>query len=320
MLLIMTYLFPVSSLKNTIFENEGCIQSFKENDILISNDEKKADIFITRDLYLQSYKIISFLTKTSQYKGQSVLVWTHEPRFCKTSEEIISIPGHPLIHIMNMYTKNVYFSNFSFYGKNVDRLLEGISDIEFSRRPIVGLASYVSEKNQKTVIGGVDIDLTVKRQKLLLDGYRMGVVDIYGKNWPDHISTSESRGPGWHDKKLAILKDYQFNISLENTSFDYYCTEKIWDSIKSYCLPIYSSFNNKIYETFPKNSFLDFDEFDSNLELYRYIGKMSKKEYLERLNKCIHVFNDSYKKLDMKIESKKAINELVNKIRQIAVN
>jgi hypothetical protein len=216
-----------------------------------------------------------------------------------------------------MYTGNVYFSNFTFYGRNIDRIVPAVKDVAFSHKPIAGLATYVSEEKQPFVLNDIDIDLTVKRQKLLYEGYAAGVLDIYGRKWPDQISIAESRGPGWQNIKLGILQNYQFNIAMENTACNYYCTEKIWDSIKCHCLPVYSGFNNKIYDTFPKNSFIDYDEFGSNRELLLFIKNMSKQEYLSRLNVCIQTFNEVYSALDVKKEKQKALMAIANKVQSI---
>jgi hypothetical protein len=166
-------------------------------------------------------------------------------------------------------------------------------------------------------LNDLDIDLTVKRQRLLLAAYHAGIADIYGKGWPGQIAVAESRGQGWHSRKLEILKNYQFNLCMENTAFDYYCTEKIWDSIKSYCLPIYSGFNNRIYETFPDNSFVDYHKFRDKEELLLFVRNMSWQEYLERINRCISAFNQVFTTVDIKKEKRRSLDAIIDRVRNI---
>lgn len=312
----MTYLYAPEELKYTIFEEASCLQFLQQYGIEITKDVRKAHVFILRDLFQPMRARISTFIKSNPGINMPTLVWTHEPRFCLTDKDIIYIEDNP-VHIMNMYTGNVYFSNFTIYGRNIDRIVPAVKDVAFSPKPIAGLATYVSEEKQPFILHDIDIDLTVKRQKLLYEGYAAGMLDIYGRKWPGQISISESRGPGWHKIKLGILQNYQFNIAMENTACNYYCTEKIWDSIKSHCLPVYSGFNNKIYDVFPKNSFIDYDEFGSNRELLLFIKSMSKQEYLNRLNVCIQTFNDIYSVLDAKKEKQKALMAIADKVQSI---
>jgi hypothetical protein len=312
----MTYLYAFEELKYTIFEEPACLQFLQQQGIEITKDFRRADVIILRDLFPPTQSRISEWIKNNPVNRIPMLVWTHEPRFCRTSQHVIYIEDFP-VHIMNMYTGNVYFSNFTIYGRNIDRIVPPVNDVTFSQRPIAGLATYVLEERQSFVLNNIDIDLTIKRQCLLYEGYCSGMLDIYGKKWPGQISISESRGTGWHKIKLGILQNYQFNIAMENTAWDYYCTEKIWDSIKSHCLPVYSGRSNKIYENFPENSFIDYDEFDSNRELLLFIKNMSKQEYLNRLNVCIQTFNAIHSTLDVKKEKQRALMAIVSKIQSI---
>jgi hypothetical protein len=148
----------------------------------------------------------------------------------------------------------------------------------------------------------------------------MGLVDVYGRFWPDNIALSESRAGDWHTTKLNILKNYQFNICLENTNFDYYCTEKIWDSISSGCLPIYFGQGNRIYEDFPKDSFLDYAKFDDAHTLFEAIRDMSPQEYCLRMNRCIEVYNRLSEKHDFVEQRALMLLKIVDKIAEITGN
>jgi hypothetical protein len=125
----------------------------------------------------------------------------------------------------------------------------------------------------------------------------LGKVDIYGKGWPDHVSLEDSRfqlkssEQFWGDRKLDILQQYHFNLCFENSTTNYYCSEKIWHSIMTGCLPIYYGEGNAIYEDFPRQSFIDYCDFSSPQELFDYIDRMEIDEYKERMNLCIETAN-----------------------------
>lgn len=315
----MLKLFPLTSLEHTIFEKKYCIDVLTKNSIEFTNNIYDANILLSREFSPFFFsKLNSFDPKIIANK--SILIWTHEPRFCKLEVEIMKTKTFPEFNIMNMYTRNVYFSNLTFYGHNVDRQLDYLEDVNFREKRIASLCRYVNENKQEIKIGGINIDLTVKRQNLALLGHEMGILDIIGKSWPNGIAKSESRNESWHAEKLEILENYQFNIAMENTSFDYYCTEKIWDSIKSYCLPIYSSFNNRIYELFPKDSFIDFDSFNTTFDLLMYIKNITKEEYLTRLNKCIYVNNKVFENVNLDFERNLAVESLILKLHHIGYN
>ncbi|MDR6784086.1 hypothetical protein ABIE26_002525 [Pedobacter africanus] len=313
----MIRLFPITSLNYNILNELSTHEFFKKNKIGFTDDINKSDIFVARRFDDEVFKIIDSWLASQSIKTRPILIWTHEPRFCKTDQhiqdDIISAP----IYNMNMYTKNVYFSNFSIYGSKIALKIPPMLDVSFSEKSICALATYVYEEKQRFVLNGIDIDLAIKRQNLIYDGYLKGKVDVFGRGWPKSIALSESRYDDRQMSKQKILQNYQFNICMENTSFPYYCSEKIWESIIGHCLPIYSSFNNAIYETFPEDSFIDYDKFENSQELYSYIDRLSKQDYLNRLNLCIDTFNRCYDEVDFEIEKQKSLEALVNKIRII---
>ena len=61
------------------------------------------------------------------------------------------------------------------------------------------------------------------------------------------------------------------------------------------CLPIYYGKNTKIYETFPKNSFIDVADIDSFPQLLNILENLSKNEFMQRYNKCVEVMSINYK-------------------------
>jgi hypothetical protein len=316
----MIKVFPISNLNHTVFQNFESLSYLNKRGVVITENIEEADFFIVRKLDRFLFDLIADWCLGYKIKCKPILVWTHEPRFCPTGQHILNNWFPEKVHIMNLYTHDVYFSNLTFYGKAIDRQLTAVTKVLFSSKPVAALATFLNTAERALIINEKNIDLSVKRQNLITDGYNEGMVEVYGKGWPDLIKISESRGAGWQESKIEILKNYQFNICLENTSYSYYCTEKIWDSIKSYCLPIYSSSNNKIYELFPRESFIDIDFFSSNSELFSYIKCITKDEYLNRMNTCIEVFNNLYLTTDFWGEKQKALDAIIGNLKFLYSN
>ena len=120
-------------------------------------------------------------------------------------------------------------------------------------------------------------------------GHEHNCLDIFGKGWPEKISKEDSRGGDWVGRKKMLMSGYRFNLCFENTYAKNYITEKIWDSISNYCLPIYYG-QNGIYDLFPQESFIDYSQINDPEELFSFIKCMDSEEYVERMNKCIEVY------------------------------
>jgi hypothetical protein len=161
--------------------------------------------------------------------------------------------------------------------------------------------SQVAKITHEGVINNVVNEETSQVAKITHEGVINNVVKmckVWGKGWPDGLKEGESRSANnREEEKRKILRSGLFNVAIENTEVPFYITEKIWESIESYCLPIYWS-NSTIYQDFPVDSFIDAKTFYEKWgeqhwtdKLYKYIQQMTKREYIERLNRCIRTFN-----------------------------
>jgi len=78
------------------------------------------------------------------------------------------------------------------------------------------------------------------------------------------------------DDKLEVLRRYKFNICFENaTNVESYITEKIFDSFKAGCVPVYLGSSN-IDSLIPKKTFIDFRDFKTLNELNKYLVDMNE--------------------------------------------
>jgi hypothetical protein len=173
----------------------------------------------------------------------------------------------------------------------------GTRQIADGDRPIVVLSTYYDPKYYN---GNKYTTLPIRYQ-VIEEGVKQGLVDVHGKGWEKHpfvLCVDNSRNdPDRRESKSDVLKQYKFNICLENVDYPYYITEKIWESIKWGCLPIYYS-NHTIYESLPRNSFIDIREYEDKYglkegikKMYEDIKGMSDEEYQIRYGECLRGFN-----------------------------
>lgn len=88
-------------------------------------------------------------------------------------------------------------------------------------------------------------------------------VDVYG------------RGYNAINNKIEGLKDYAFQIVIENSKYDYYFTEKIIDCFRTGVVPIYWGCPS-IGDIFDSNGILSFDTYQ---ELYNILQTISLDKY-----------------------------------------
>ena len=259
-------------------------------------------------------RIRSILPFLAKFPFKRYLVYANEPRLTNLSKPQKQLaPLLAPVEIMSIYTGDVYWHNYHYLGSihydlkgsldvKIDRELPLLTsrEIENGRKPVAAYLSYRLNTDTSWVIDGVERDLEVARAKCALALHKAGICDVYGSNWPAGVAKESSgysseigaKAPWW-TSKLSNLAYYRYNVCLENTAADYYCTEKIWHAILAGALPIYWGRNSRIYELFPRNSFIDLAEFESNEHLADYIKALPESEYLDRNNQCREVFNRS---------------------------
>tara|TARA_X000000950_G_C13805880_1_gene615551 strand:+ start:18 stop:851 length:834 start_codon:yes stop_codon:yes gene_type:complete len=88
--------------------------------------------------------------------------------------------------------------------------------------------------------------------------------------------------------KIEFQKKYKFCIAYENSLTPGYTTEKILDSYKSNCIPIYYG-SETIKDDFNPETFINAHDFKNNNDLIDYIKKVDTDEslYNSYMNKCI---------------------------------
>ena len=84
----------------------------------------------------------------------------------------------------------------------------------------------------------------------------------------------------FNNNKIEYLRDFKFNICPENTISDGYITEKLFDSFKAGCIPIYSGDENIELDLINKNALLFYRACEDNSALLKEIEKLNKDDKL----------------------------------------
>jgi alpha(1,3/1,4) fucosyltransferase len=280
---------PVGKVDYTPFLADASRRFLAGQGVLITESARDADVLVSSRLK----DLLPHRIRHGKRKGY--LVWCQEPRWDTTiTPRIEPTLWLPSVTILNVYAGGVYLDNATIWEHCIDRelpMLE-VSDRDyFESRPARAAAIMGYVKADTTLrIGGRDIDLIARRQQIALLGHTRGLVDLYGRSWPMPVLSDKGEGH-WRERKHRTLLRYRFNICMENTVWPGYCTEKIWDSVRARCLPIYWGEGTNIYDDFPHDSFVDASRFESDEQIWNHVSSMDETEFSRRLNACSTVFN-----------------------------
>lgn len=84
----------------------------------------------------------------------------------------------------------------------------------------------------------------------------------------------------WRNSKSEIMQRYLFHLAFENQNTDDYVTEKLWLTLQSGTIPVYLGAPNIGEHFFPKNSFINVNDFSTTQELAHYLIEVANNETL----------------------------------------
>jgi len=285
----------------------------KNTNYKFTNNIDEADII----MHVSENLLIKFLNKyefLDKIRNKKFLVLCPEPRLSITRKSIVKY--HDInIYIMNGFTNNVFISPYRAINSILNVTNFDIKKMDSNKfhNKIVIIASVRHNLHNK-----IPEDLTKLRYDIAMQAYQRGIIHIYGSHWPRKVSRGKSR---FHKNvftiKLNILQGYYFNLCFENTNINNYVSEKIWHSIVSGCLPIYYG-NPWIYKIFPKNSFIDYNDYDTIGSMLDAITNMKWYEFKKRFDKCYNVISHISKK-DKQSQTIILKRNLLNKLNSIII-
>lgn len=145
--------------------------------------------------------------------------------------------------------------------------------------------------------------------------------DFYGYGWNMPVSLIQKLFPfliqnfksykGTVKSKWEVLPNYKFSICYENISDEYgWITEKIFDCLKSGCVPIYLGAIN-ICDYINPNLFIDKRNFKSYSELLNFLTNFSENDYKSFiLNSNEYLISLDFNKFSCDSFAKKIISTL----------
>jgi hypothetical protein len=206
-------------------------------------------------------------------------------------EGILDAPENHSVKL-STYVKKVFTWNDSLVDNSnfikilVPQQIEwpNVDSIPFSKKKLV--VNISSNKFSNNLL-----ELYSERRGLIkyLDKYHSDQFDLYGFGWNQPSNFLQKMAPFFckkyttyrviADDKAQIFSKYKFGIVYENASVPGYVTEKIFDCLRSNCIPIYLGAPN-IAELVPSNLFIDRRNFNSNRELLDFLLNIDEDEYL----------------------------------------
>jgi hypothetical protein len=103
------------------------------------------------------------------------------------------------------------------------------------------------------------------------------MLDVFGGGWPPDLNGYRGQ-PQPFDQKYTTLKKYKFNvITLPAVAKDY-IDEKILDSFLTLTIPVVLG-PNTLNDHFPKNTFININDFSDTNTLFEHLSNISDKEY-----------------------------------------
>lgn len=273
-----------------------------EEDIALVDDAAQAQVIVAALLE-------ELVPLMQQYQNQKkYLVWCDEPLWSNIFQKVemtrtgFMIDSATLIPVdaMNCFTGNVLSTNTHFLLDLYHLDLASFNRARGSNHgplPPSGarkIAAFLTYRNggfwdfrHPTGIFG----LNTLRSRVALEGALFGKVDVYGQGWPMNIARPEEEakqeGADLFWLKMNQYAQYKFALCFENTWSPYYVTEKIWQAILAGCLPIYyAGPQHTVYQDFPKQSFIDYADFEHPAQLFALVDAMTQEEYDRRMALC----------------------------------
>lgn len=127
---------------------------------------------------------------------------------------------------------------------------------------------------------GSDVREIYDERRMIIKYFAAKGFDLYGFGWDKANDSAVAVAyRGTVDDKKETLSQYKFAFCLENSIFQGYVTEKIFDSMFAGCVPIYYGAPD-VHDHIPRNAFIDLRDFKTYDDLHAFLRDMSEEVYL----------------------------------------
>lgn len=204
---------------------------------------------------------------------------------------------------LNLYLrifKNVYVHNTTLSNFNIDnrfryklkklywpmpykKVNKNLWEKKNRKNKLVIINSYQKPKNKFN-------ELYSFRLKSIIELGAHEFIDLFGKNWSNLTSRNKlwlfflknrknilSNYHGSVESKYQTLSLYNFALCIENTRFNGYISEKLFDAMYVGTIPIYYGAPD-INQYLPRNTFINFNDFKNINSLVKFIKSLNYKE------------------------------------------
>lgn len=261
------------------------------------------------DLYL--YADVPYLWQTQLWKR---IITTKEKNILFNFESPLVNPFSQ-IKILHTFFKDIYtwnedlLSNKKYHKFFVPQLSDGLNTnlVNFRKKKFLILV------NSKKDVPFIFTMLSPYKKNLYQE--RIRAIEYFSKTIPNDF---ELYGKGWDNPlpwnikeklfgatdyktykgelkgdKIKAMAGYKFSLCFENASAPGYITEKIFDSFKAKCIPIYWGAPD-VSKYIPKNCFVDFRDFNDYASLLEYLNNMSEIRYNKYIEEIDVFLKDKY--------------------------
>jgi hypothetical protein len=124
--------------------------------------------------------------------------------------------------------------------------------------------------------------------------------ELYGFDWNKSVTLSQrffsfltpfyKSYKGIVRDKSKVFSEFRFAIIYENSSVQGYISEKIFDCLRSKCVPIYLGAPN-ILSYIPASVFIDRNKFNSDIDLFQFLESIDENcfnKYLENIDNYLN--------------------------------
>lgn len=193
---------------------------------------------------------------------------------------------------------------------NFGEILEENFSKDKIKETIDNINSAKSKKNKfASLVASHDVPKI--RTEIFNEVNKIGKVSCAGKLLHNDDTLKNDFG----NNKIEYLRDFKFNICPENTISDGYITEKLFDSFRAGCIPIYSGDENIEMDLVNKNALLFYRACEDNSALLKEVEKLNKDD------KLFEAFQNQIKINDSMVDylwerREKILNRLENLINE----
>lgn len=260
------------------FEKEDFITPILKTKYNVVIDQKNPDVLF--------HSIFNRMSQTPKYKCKKVLILAENWRPSRFNSDY-SISFDP--HSETNFRLPLWQIYLLLWPELKDQLYNRLNHKEFKH---FGAFTVSNPSNQKR---NNDYDILKEYKR----------VESYGKVRRTSFKLDRlSQGVYWRDAKLKFFTDnpHKFMMAYENTSYPYYCTEKLMDSFLVGSIPIYWG-DPKVVEDWNEKAFINANDprwmqevrrTDGNIGLFekKYNESVFTEEQKNKLEENLESFKD----------------------------